>query len=279
MDLIKTGAQLLSARLRLGLIANTDTTAKGKRDARDRRKHPGQAPVARRPLVEAIVIVLSILAAFSIDAWWDDRQEARTRQAMLIALRSDVVAARTETERVRGGMAGGLEGTETFLALADAPPLGPGDAARVDSLSTRLFFSPSFDAPLGSFQALLAGGDLSFVDNPELIGRITRLLALVANLEREQQVIDSNVTRLTAAMNALDIDITRLLARLATDLRHLPVLPRDTTLWRHIADPRLRSLALANWVRYDTSLTSLEQMDAEFLAILELLTGQLGDAQ
>ncbi len=232
--------------------------------------------VARRSAVEAMVIVLSILAAFSIDAWWDDRQEARARQAMLLALQSDAVAARTETERVRGGMAGGLEGTKTFLALADGPPLGEGDATRIDSLSTRLFFSPSFDAPLGSFQALLAGGDLSYVDNPELIWRITGLLALVANLEREQQVIDSNVTQITAAMNALDIDVSRLLARLATDVRQLPVLPRDTTLWLHVADLRLRSLALANWVRYDTALTSLEQMDTELLAILELVARQLG---
>lgn len=233
--------------------------------------------VARRLSVEALVIVLSILAAFAIDAWWDERQEARARQSMLLALRSDAVAARSELERVRGGMAGGLEGTAAFLALADGPPLGADDATRIDTLSIRIFFSPSFDAPLGSLQALLEGGDLSYLDNPKLIERITRLLALVANLEREQRVIASNVAQITEAMNTLGIDTSRLLARLASEVRQLPVLPRDTTLWRHVADPRLRSLALTSWVRYENCLTSLEQMDVEFLTILELVDSQLGN--
>ncbi|EED33234.1 hypothetical protein NOR53_742 [gamma proteobacterium NOR5-3] len=234
-------------------------------------------PVARRLAVEAMVIVLSILAAFSIDAWWDDRQEARARQAMLMAIRSDAIAARTELGRVRSGMADGLEGTAKFLALADGSRPEATDASRIDELSTRLFFTPSFDAPLGSLQALLRGGDLSYVDNPELIERTTRLLALVANLEREQLVLASNVTQITEAMNMLEIDVSRLLARLSRDIRQLPVLPRETTLWRHVSDPRVRSLALTSWVRYESCLSSLEQMEIEFLAILALVARQLGE--
>ncbi|MDJ0867420.1 MAG: hypothetical protein QNK03_15020 [Myxococcota bacterium] len=53
---------------------------------------------------------------------------------------------------------------------------------------------------------------------------------------------------------------------------------RDTELWAHVGDPRLRSLALTSWIRCRICAASLEQMDAEFVAIGELVDAQLADA-
>lgn len=43
----------------------------------------------RRIAVEGIAIVASILLAFAIDAWWEDRQRAETEQVVLQTLLSD----------------------------------------------------------------------------------------------------------------------------------------------------------------------------------------------
>lgn len=230
-----------------------------------------------RLLLEGLVVIASILIAFAIDAWWDERHEARARQAILGALRSDASAAQAEAARVRPGLVTGLERTAAFLALADQTPREASEAQQIDQLATGLFLSPSFDAPLGSFQALLSAGDLSYVDNPELLRLVTGLLAQVANLEREQQVLAANVGLITATMNAMGVDATRILAHLASDEWQLPSTPRETALWRHVDDPRLRSLVLSNWVRYRLCLASLEQIDANLATVLALVAEQLGD--
>lgn len=53
-----------------------------------------------RVLIEAVVIVGSILLAFGIDAWWDARNEAVRRLAGVEGLRSDFQAARRDLDRV-----------------------------------------------------------------------------------------------------------------------------------------------------------------------------------
>ena len=50
----------------------------------------------RRFLVEGVVIVLSILLAFGIDASWDEFQESRKRSALIAGLTSDFEASREE---------------------------------------------------------------------------------------------------------------------------------------------------------------------------------------
>jgi hypothetical protein len=229
-----------------------------------------------RLLLEGVVVVASILIAFAIDAWWDGRQEARARNALLNALRSDAIVARAEVMRVRSGMVRGMEGTEAFLALADGAELTADDAPRVDTIGTALFLTPSFDAPTGSLQALLAGGDLSYVDNQEIIQRITRLLSLVANLEREQRVLVDTVSGIRETLNALGIDVTRIVAQIDTDLWSFPTDAAETALWRHAGDARLRSLVLTSWVRYRLCETTLAHIDDEYREILAAIESQLG---
>lgn len=241
---------------------------------------PGSQPAVRatRPglAIESLAIVVSILIAFAIDAWWEDQQEARARSALFLALKSDAVAMRAEVERVRRGMARGLEATQTFLALADGPNTGAADAEAIDELGTALFIAPSFDAPLGAVQALLAGGDLSYVDNHALVSRITALLAHIANLDREQRKLSDGVIRIEGAVADLGIDVSHLLARIPNAEFRAPVDVRQTTLWQHVADPRLRSLTTNSWYRYRISLASLDDIERELTAIDEILAEQTG---
>lgn len=46
----------------------------------------GQPIQWKRLLVEGVVIVASILLAFTIDAWWDDRQEKKTEERQLLSI-------------------------------------------------------------------------------------------------------------------------------------------------------------------------------------------------
>ena len=55
----------------------------------------------RRLLLEALVIVASILAAFALDRWWDVRRAAQEQQQVLEGLRSEFRGAKAELERYR----------------------------------------------------------------------------------------------------------------------------------------------------------------------------------
>ena len=51
-------------------------------------------------VAEALLIVLSILLAFAIDAAWEERQEAERRIELLQALRADLVATAADLDTV-----------------------------------------------------------------------------------------------------------------------------------------------------------------------------------
>ena len=51
-------------------------------------------------IVEAVAIVVSILLAFAIDAWWAEKKEQDVEHVALLALRSDFVASREQMSQV-----------------------------------------------------------------------------------------------------------------------------------------------------------------------------------
>ena len=55
----------------------------------------------RRLLAESAVIIASILAAFAVDAWWEQIGEDEQARAFLEALVDDFEGARADLERVR----------------------------------------------------------------------------------------------------------------------------------------------------------------------------------
>ena len=52
----------------------------------------------RRILVESVAVVLSILVAFLIDAWWDSHQEGLRERELLEGLLTDFEASRPGLE-------------------------------------------------------------------------------------------------------------------------------------------------------------------------------------
>jgi len=81
----------------------------------------------RRVLGESVLITLSILMAFSIDAAWDQRQEAERASDWLAALRADLEVAANELARQVERGEDALEGQQAFLSALGAPDTVPID--------------------------------------------------------------------------------------------------------------------------------------------------------
>ena len=147
----------------------------------------------RRISVEAAAIVVSILLAFSIDAWWQDRSDQIRLKEYLSQVRADTLDNQrrlTEALQLEKGQQGVIQ--EILVALRSAAPM------TLDSARTWTQIEPGFiwysDPRLldGAIAALVATGDINLVHNPRVK---TSLINYLGQLKADMNEIDRGVNQ------------------------------------------------------------------------------------
>lgn len=122
-------------------------------------------------VAEAVLIVLSILLAFAIDAAWDGQQEARQRTELLRAMRADFAATVENLDRAIDHGQAVVARTEGYLRAARTRS----DVSR-DSLEALFggvddvaFFEPT----VASYRTALSTGSIELARSSELITALT----------------------------------------------------------------------------------------------------------
>jgi hypothetical protein len=127
----------------------------------------GRAVRGRRILIEMVAVVASILIAFSLDAWWTRRAEARTETAHLRALRSDfeqnVARLRVHIEREER-----IADASRRLLLVAISPTTPSPEDSLGSLLGQVFNSGRFDPVMGAYEAVVNSAGLDQVRDDSL---------------------------------------------------------------------------------------------------------------
>ncbi len=146
--------------------------------------------LARRAVLESIVIVLSILFAFGIDAWWEERRDAADVRESLEVVRRDMVDTLSqleefvrfsgETAQASLGAARALIGPEPVAA--DSRPLV--EAQLLRSISRR-----TMRLPKAGYTDLLNTGNLTEIDNRALRDR---LVHFYETADRSQEIVEKN---------------------------------------------------------------------------------------
>ena len=120
----------------------------------------------KRISVEGAAIVLSILLAFSIDAWWEERQKTNDERTLLIALKAefDINFAKIEKElSYRHAV------DESIMQILEA---GAGETNinpdELDKLIGDLVWWGSAEFQTGALVSTLQGGFLSLIENEAL---------------------------------------------------------------------------------------------------------------
>ncbi len=118
--------------------------------------------------LEGSAIVLSILLAFSIDAWWQDRQQQGEERLVLQSVLDELESIR---RNVRLDLASTIEMRKSVVALlsqqSDSKEIKPNQ--NIDSLlaDTTWIITPAhYSAPV--LQATMSSGQLSLVSHPDL---------------------------------------------------------------------------------------------------------------
>ncbi len=133
-----------------------------------------------RFVVEACVIVISILLAFGIDAWWDERKASHRELAYLEILRDDVVRTIVDNNRVIDEQS--KEQTR-ILNIAESIRAGANLAADI-----RTTF-PAVTLPAESMDAyrdLVASGGTTLIASPDVRSAMASLLQRVEYNDRAE---------------------------------------------------------------------------------------------
>ena len=117
--------------------------------------------------IESVAVLVSILLAFAIDAWWDGYQESRRESQLLDGLAADFEASRAQlVDRLelakRMTVGNGL-----LLDLLSAQ--APGTTVMVpDSLIMSALTAPTYEPSTNALDAALASGEIDLVRNQSI---------------------------------------------------------------------------------------------------------------
>jgi hypothetical protein len=121
-----------------------------------------------RIFAEGAAIVVSILLAFWIDAWWDDRQESENEKVLLAAL-AEEFREKLETLTVRRSFNEEILSSTTALIRASVETDYSLTAAEVDEHLAKLWwYNVEHEWETAVLDAVIAGGDLTAISNPTL---------------------------------------------------------------------------------------------------------------
>jgi hypothetical protein len=146
--------------------------------------------VAGRLAIESLVIIVSILAAFAMDTWWDEVQGRREERATLEALHAEFTAARETLSRYRGHQRRILVSVASVSDSLDAAfRRGQRTVVVSDTALGLAYITPTTAVTLGALEGLLASGRLGIVEDRELRDALGSWGSELAELTEEE--IDS----------------------------------------------------------------------------------------
>ncbi len=147
---------------------------------------------------DVLLIVVSILIAFSLDAWWGGQAREAQEHESLTALHAELQASRTELDSV-------VIHNELLVARARAYlKLDQGTVARLERDSLLfvyggLFGGMTFDPSVGAIEAILAGG-LDLLTNVQLRAAVAAWPGMLREIEVDQWAIVERWEKLSDAL-------------------------------------------------------------------------------
>lgn len=150
---------------------------------------------ARRAILESMVIVLSILLAFGIDAWWEERREASDTKESIEVVRRDLIDTLSQLEEFEK-----FSADTAKASLAAARALSGSEAVPVEDrpqLMAHLLRSTSrrtMRLPRAGYTDLLNTGNLAEINNSALRDA---LVQFYETADRSQEIVEKNSSLFT----------------------------------------------------------------------------------
>jgi len=149
--------------------------------------------------VEAVAIVLSILMAFAIDAWWAEKKESDVEQVALLALLSDFTESREQLARVLISLESARIDFAHFQSVTDAELVGV-DPDTIRKTLTALAKNHTFDPVTATLDALVNDGRLGLISDAQLLTQLSGWRRSLDNIEDISFELRAESVRVRRAM-------------------------------------------------------------------------------
>jgi hypothetical protein len=151
----------------------------------------------KRLSIEAVAIIVSILLAFAIDAWWQDRQERSLEQDMLLGLQEEYQDHRAVLGMQRDFHILFLSSVEMLL---DACARGHwvSNEITVDRAMADLLTPMTTDLGEGVLQSLISAGKLEYLSDKRLRYELAEWGSIMGELADDQLTGSQLVKQLIA---------------------------------------------------------------------------------
>lgn len=122
----------------------------------------------KRISIEVVAIIGSILLAFTIDAWWEDRNEASREREILVALLDDFRKSKASIEDGRNFHVGVQNSNQRLLNSIVSPSVSLSDAEVDQILGDLTWWDSQSRFATGALNSLVFGGELSVIKDDSL---------------------------------------------------------------------------------------------------------------
>lgn len=137
-----------------------------------------------RLAAEGFVVVVSILLAFSIDAWWDGHLEDRRENKQLAAMSEEFAASSVAIDEVLESIEKHAKGVEELISM-----LKSAEAESIQVPGKLLGYAIGWrtsDVSTSTLDTLIASGDLSLLENEALRRNLAGFPAFLLNLTEDE---------------------------------------------------------------------------------------------
>lgn len=229
----------------------------------------------KRLTAEAIAIVGSILLAFSIDAWWEERQERAEEREILIALRAELEYNIKQIDLSLEFQNLLLEPTTRLLKVgADRTEMSVDE---LEQLLGTIYWTHTTELATGVFQSLVQGGLLSLIENRELSSQIA---ALMTSYEEMLYIEGFRASTFVAEFGPYlsdKLNMTRLIndypiKPTESERRYPPVPEMDFgTQVEILADPIFHAILITMYTDHYDAIFSLDETKSALVALISNL--------
>lgn len=150
-------------------------------------------------LVEAVAIVVSILLAFAIDAWWAEKKEHDVEHVALLALRSDFKASREQMSEVLLSLESARTDYAHFQSATNAELVAI-DPDRIRKFLTALVKNHTFDPVAATLDALVNDGRMGLISDARLLAHLSNWRRSLDNINDISSELRAESVRVRRAM-------------------------------------------------------------------------------
>jgi len=229
----------------------------------------------KRLAIEAPVIVVSILLAFAIEAWWDERGERATERVLLERLQSDFIEISSALQLVEEDHREASDACIYFLNLAigDTVP-ETGEADR--KVAVVFLASRTFNPGSGAVESFSSGDGANLVRSQSLADRLFAWPGIVEELQEEEANLQKGVAERWTPFLSSRVNVGPYTSTFGEVMKGLPSAVSSMTRDPLVIDQEFQNHVLDRFKWQQIALRDIQPVRNAVDEILQLLSLELG---